>query len=343
MIKMMKNFIAIILLLGVFVTNAQDIPYMSGKIDYLQKGDFHLNDSSFMKALNVYEKGLKKRLEDSVVYNERIAAVRALLNKSNVIASAEELELNDQSYESASVAVKFLLFDLESLKSIDGDIHIENNRTGEVVAADSEGIFYLVDGEEYNVLGEKEGYNDILFAFDGKKGKGLQEILLATSEIQKFEIVKVQAGLKSNTFELSDYDFFERTQAKDSADYLIQSIFFGFDEADLPSEVDLAEVAALMEKYDHLKLEIRGFTDSRGGSSYNKQLAKSRIESVVSELVSMDIPQQRLTMTPMGEKNLAFCEESMPCTEFDHAKNRRVDFVLRSDLQNQMQLSMLNE
>ncbi|WP_425390569.1 OmpA family protein [Ekhidna sp.] len=339
----MKKYFAIILMLGGFLVSAQDIPYMSGKLDYLKKGDFHLKDSSYLKALSVYEKGLKKRPEDSLVYLERIAAVQTLLQQEALVVATDEIDQSNQVENQLMVAMKLELLDLETLNTLKGDIRLKNNRTGEVLTANSDGVYNLTKGEEYNVHAEKDGYYDVVFALETEGGGEKQALFLATSKIQKFEIVKVQAGLNTYNFELSHEDFFERTQLiKDSADYLIQSIYFDFDKADVSESTDLSSLAALMKKYDHLKLEIRGFTDSRGRNDYNKALSESRIESVVSELVAMDVSRQRLTLVPLGEEQLVSCQATQ-CTESEHAKNRRVDFVLRSDLQNHRQLSMLNE
>lgn len=61
------------------------------------------------------------------------------------------------------------------------------------------------------------------------------------------------------------------------------------------------DIAKILNKYDNLKVEVAGHTDSRGKASLNKKLSQSRANSVSKALVYYGVNKDRLTAVGYGE------------------------------------------
>lgn len=105
-------------------------------------------------------------------------------------------------------------------------------------------------------------------------------------------------------------------------------IYFGLNETDVTAEsmVSLQKLVILLEKNPEISLEISGYTDSRGSAAYNLKLSQDRIDAVVDFLVANGIPRDHLTGKGYGETRLLNgCKDGVPCTEAQHAVNRRTE------------------
>jgi len=85
--------------------------------------------------------------------------------------------------------------------------------------------------------------------------------------------------------------------------YLIRPIFFAFDsDALTPLGVKkLDQLAAVLEKYSDLKLEITGHTDAVGTHEYNQRLSVRRASAVSKYLVSNGIANNRVKVIGKSE------------------------------------------
>lgn len=101
--------------------------------------------------------------------------------------------------------------------------------------------------------------------------------------------------------------------------------YFQFDSADLDLESNrpLSDVATCVTTgpLRGRKLELVGHTDPRGSDEYNKQLGRSRAESVRDFLLGQGLPQANLTTRSVGESD-ADADPS------EWAYDRRVDIRL---------------
>ncbi len=109
---------------------------------------------------------------------------------------------------------------------------------------------------------------------------------------------------------------------------LLKDIHFDFDRYDIQSR-DVAvmkENAALLAKYPGVKIQIEGHCDERGTAEYNLALGERRANSAKKHLVSLGIPENRLSTISYGEE--------MPLDPAHHeeawGKNRRAHFVILS-------------
>ncbi len=78
-----------------------------------------------------------------------------------------------------------------------------------------------------------------------------------------------------------------------------------------------------------VKIEIASHTDSRGSKEFNRALSQRRAEAVVNYLVSKGVDRSLLVPVGYGESRLKnHCSDGVPCSESEHAVNRRTEFRL---------------
>lgn len=95
------------------------------------------------------------------------------------------------------------------------------------------------------------------------------------------------------------------------------------------SEPQLQKVVDLLKQYPAIKLDIRSHTDSRQSDASNMILSEKRAQSTKSWLVQKGIDESRLTAKGYGETQLINrCADGVKCTEKEHQKNRRSEFII---------------
>jgi OOP family OmpA-OmpF porin len=82
----------------------------------------------------------------------------------------------------------------------------------------------------------------------------------------------------------------------------------------------LDQVAAGMQKYPRLKVEVQGHTDSSGADSYNMKLSQQRADAVRDYLITQGVASGQLTAKGYGETQPTADNSS----EGGRALNRRV-------------------
>jgi outer membrane protein OmpA-like peptidoglycan-associated protein len=109
---------------------------------------------------------------------------------------------------------------------------------------------------------------------------------------------------------------------------ILDKVYFDYDKATIKkaSYPVLEAVQRVLQAYpDLLKVEIQGHTDTRGSDEYNRKLSQARVDSVLEWLVSHGVERSRLVAKGYGESMLLVPSAQ---TEDEHAKNRRVQFVV---------------
>lgn len=98
-----------------------------------------------------------------------------------------------------------------------------------------------------------------------------------------------------------------------------------------PENFDLlAKVEKAIDVFPRSELIIEGHTDSHGGDDLNQKLSQERAESVQQYMINaMRIPTYRLIATGYGETRPVASNE----TEFGRARNRRIDIVIKPNLE----------
>ncbi|MGB3787286.1 MAG: OmpA family protein [Phormidesmis sp.] len=104
-----------------------------------------------------------------------------------------------------------------------------------------------------------------------------------------------------------------------------RNIHYGLDEdfINLDSAVILDQIAAVLEQYPSIVIDLHGHTDSRASVEYNQDLARRRAENARRYLMQIGVAPERMTIRPFGETQLRVEETD----RVNYARNRRVEFV----------------
>jgi len=90
---------------------------------------------------------------------------------------------------------------------------------------------------------------------------------------------------------------------------------------------NLSKMAEIMKKYPENILTVKGYTDSTGSATRNRQLSEERAAAVKNRLVAGGIPANTITVVGMGPDN-PIAENS---TNEGRAQNRRVEIEIAVD------------
>lgn len=112
---------------------------------------------------------------------------------------------------------------------------------------------------------------------------------------------------------------------------VLNPIYFEFDKHNITKEAafELDKALNAMTKYPNMVVKVESHTDVRGSASYNQRLSERRAKSTVQYLISKGIDASRLSSEGKGESDpLIDCGKN--CTDEEHQKNRRSDFIIVS-------------
>ncbi|WP_148863582.1 OmpA family protein [Marinobacter fonticola] len=104
------------------------------------------------------------------------------------------------------------------------------------------------------------------------------------------------------------------------------NITFDVDQASIrPTFTGVLEsVALVLKEYDETMIQIEGYTDSTGSTSYNQMLSERRASSVRDFLLNQGITSSRTRATGYGEQHPVASNDSAAGRE----QNRRVELTL---------------
>lgn len=111
-----------------------------------------------------------------------------------------------------------------------------------------------------------------------------------------------------------------------------EMIFFDFDKSYIRQDasVELDKLVEVMNEYPTMVIKIESHTDSRGARYYNTYLSDKRAKSTREYIISQGISADRLeSAIGYGEERLLNeCNGSVRCTEQEHFRNRRSEFII---------------
>jgi len=142
--------------------------------------------------------------------------------------------------------------------------------------------------------------------------KGVQFVMLSDSlRYSKIEEIN----------ENSDYrDFSFLTLMHPSGDIVLHAEY----------EKELLYLSEVLQKRKDWMVEIRSHTDSRGTEKVNKKLSQSRADFISNYLKLLGVQSEQITAIGLGETLLLnHCIDGAPCTEEEHASNRRTELILK--------------
>lgn len=109
----------------------------------------------------------------------------------------------------------------------------------------------------------------------------------------------------------------------------LPNIYYNYNDGSLRPDArkDLDLVAAILQQYPSMVVELASHTDSRGTSEYNLELSQRRADNVAEYLVNRKhVDKSRLKPVGYGENAIRNqCKEGVQCSEKDHSRNRRTE------------------
>jgi outer membrane protein OmpA-like peptidoglycan-associated protein/tetratricopeptide (TPR) repeat protein len=119
--------------------------------------------------------------------------------------------------------------------------------------------------------------------------------------------------------------------------FKIEIIYFDLDKSFIRPDaaIDLAKIVEVMKQNPTMKVDVRSHTDCRQTADYNAKLSDRRAKATIAWMVEQGIAKDRLTGKGYGESQLVNdcgCEptNASTCTEEEHQKNRRSEFIILS-------------
>ncbi len=109
---------------------------------------------------------------------------------------------------------------------------------------------------------------------------------------------------------------------------VLKPIFFEYDKSNITQEgaFELDKLVQVMKNNEKLVIFAKSHTDSRGTDVYNNSLSDRRAQATVQYVISKGIAASRISGKGFGKSELKVqCE---PCTEEQHAQNRRSEFLI---------------
>jgi outer membrane protein OmpA-like peptidoglycan-associated protein len=187
-------------------------------------------------------------------------------------------------------------------------ITVKNIKTGETfqnipIGQDGSFSFNIKPGE-YQVLVSNDGYNT-------------DTINLSLPLYYTGNYVEVNPSLKPEKVATGEF-------------LSIKNILFEFDKFELTDEAKptLELLKNIMNTYPELTIEVAGYTDSKGGTEYNRILADKRAQTVIDFMVSIGIDKSKFTKKAFGKSNFAAINTNPDGTDNPEGRkyNRRVTF-----------------
>ncbi|WP_347219937.1 sodium-translocating pyrophosphatase [Chryseobacterium sp.] len=154
------------------------------------------------------------------------------------------------------------------------------------------------------------------------------DFVYETGSLQK---VKLKGGKTIELGETSQlYQFYNSVNQKDKSIldpnkwYTIENLYFETGSSDLKTgyELQLNNIAEILNAYPDLKIKLGGYTDNSGNEESNQKLSNLRAQTAKLKLLELGISADRVEAEGYGSQH-PICEAND--TEECKAKNRRID------------------
>src|SRR3954464_11885301 len=126
---------------------------------------------------------------------------------------------------------------------------------------------------------------------------------------------------------LTEEEIFARKSVDQlNAEKPLDDVFFELDRSDIQDEGRsiLQRDAEWLKRWTSTQVTIEGHCDSRGSAEYNLGLGSRRASAVKDYLISLGVPQTRLTTVSKGKEQPACTDENESCW----SQNRRGHFIV---------------
>lgn len=109
---------------------------------------------------------------------------------------------------------------------------------------------------------------------------------------------------------------------------ILNDIFFEFNKSNITKQgaFELDKLVQVMKNSPNMVIMVKAHTDNRGTDNFNMNLSDRRAKATVQYVISKGIAKERIEGKGYGESEPKVqCDK---CTEEEHAKNRRSEFMI---------------
>lgn len=183
-----------------------------------------------------------------------------------------------------------------------------------VTGNDGKFLFRVYENEDYDLIGETDGYL-VQRQLYSTKGKSVDPSTLKDLVTN----ITLDTILILEKIELNKI-------------FRLENIYFDFDKYDIRPDAahELDKLVQLLTDNPEIKIEMGSHTDSVGSLVYNYELSKNRAEATVTYLIRKGIAPDRLTARGYGEEYPIARNTNPDGTDNPEgrAKNRRTEFKI---------------
>ena len=122
-----------------------------------------------------------------------------------------------------------------------------------------------------------------------------------------------------------------KNKQKQEAITIVEKLYYAYGDfkIDASGKNILDKVISVLNTNKNLNIELSSHTDSRSTDSYNLTLSQKRAKAAVDYMIAKGIDKSRLKAIGYGETRLLnHCKSDVPCSEEEHAINRRTEFKI---------------
>ena len=186
----------------------------------------------------------------------------------------------------------------------------EGNLIKEITTGEDGSFMFdqLTSNTKYTLRGTKGEFLETKVNVDSKDNESVNQDL-AMKRIE--EMIAEEEGIKKIKTEMIFFDF-DKSYIRDDA------------------SVELDKLIEVLKEYPNMVIKVESHTDSRGTAAYNKYLSDKRAKSTRDYIISQGIDGSRIqSAIGYGEELLLNeCDGSVRCTEEQHFRNRRSEFII---------------
>ncbi|MCU0396813.1 MAG: OmpA family protein [Cyclobacteriaceae bacterium] len=183
-----------------------------------------------------------------------------------------------------------------------------------VTGNDGKFLFRVYENEDYNLVGETDGYL-----------VKRQEYTTRGKSVNPSTLKDLITNITLDTLVVLDKIEINKV-------FVLENIYFGFDSANIRPDAarELDKLAQLLIDNPEIKIEMGSHTDSVASNAYNYELSKRRAEATVSYLIKKGIAPDRLTARGYGEEFPIARNTNPDGTDNPEgrARNRRTEFKI---------------
>ena len=258
------------------------------------------------------------------------------------LLSNDKSTMSDLVIDDAELIMKLkgALYDQDKKAITNAKVTIFNrNELIENIITDDKGKFAFTN---------LETDKNYLFSIDDSEGRftNVSKVYLADSKGRIYKEIKRNSNGKFQ-FELLDVDknamgdfsvddpwlqvLEMKNKQQKEALTIVEKLQYAYGDykIDQAGKNVLDKVVNILATNSNLTIELSSHTDSRSSDAFNMQLSQKRAKAAVDYITAKGINKTRLKAVGYGEsKLLNKCANDVPCSEEEHAINRRTEFKI---------------